>query len=457
MPPSGGLGRGSSGVFYEHHRAIQVPAQRAAGRATGSNRYEKTGRMVSRRGPPPDPTLHAGGVGEGKRGEGSMDYLTARATASSLSSGVRRLVTLAALSAVALVSPVGSATASAHAPLKVCATCTYTDIPAALAAAAAQSGDDTIRVAPGSYPEAIAVATNVTLLGAGSAQTTIGKVDVDAGVSVTIRGVTITTGSNHQTGVTNAGTLILRSSVVSDNTALEAAGIFNQGTGTLTLQDSSVTRNFAFLGSGGGIRNDGTLKVQNSTISHNGADGVGAGIFNLATLALRNSTVSDNACFSGGGAGIFNAATGTATLTNSTVNGGQVVTPGFGGGISNHGNLTLVDTTVSGNFPGHRGGGIYNGPTGTATLRDSTVSGNAVGIDFVSAPASGGGVYNEGTFVMQDSIVTRNRASGSGGGISNAGTLTLLDSLVRDNTAPIGPNIFNDGGTVTVKDTTVQP
>ena len=380
-----------------------------------------------------------------------MYHLTARAKSSPLSSGARRLVALAALAAVLLVSPVGSA--RANAPFKVCATCTYTDIPAALAAAAAQSGDDTIQVAPGSYPEAVTVSTNVSLLGAGSGQTTIGGVDVGAGVSATIRGVAITTGN--RTGVTNAGTLTLRSSVVRDNTTFpETAGIFNQDTGTLTLQDSIVTRNLA----GGAIRNDGTLIVQNSTISRNGADGSGAGIFNSGTLTLRNSTVSDNACFTPtGGAGIFNAPTGTATLINSTVSGGNVLAPGFGGGISNHGNLTLLESTVSGNFPGHRGGGIYNGPTGTTTLRDSTVSGNGVSVDYVSESASGGGIYNEGTLVIHHSTISGNRSSASGGGISNTGTLTLLGSIVLDNTAPIGPGIFNDGGTMTIKDSTVQP
>jgi hypothetical protein len=109
------------------------------------------------------------------------------------------------------------------------------------------------------------VAPVVSLLGAGSGLTTIGGVDVGAGVSVSIRGVTITTGFNHETGVTNAGTLTLKSSVVRDNINSEVGGIFNKGTGTLTLQDSTVTQNFAYLGSGGGIFNAGTLTVQNST------------------------------------------------------------------------------------------------------------------------------------------------------------------------------------------------
>jgi hypothetical protein len=358
-----------------------------------------------------------------------MYYPTARETASQFSLAVRRLVVLVALAAVALVSPVGSATAKA--PFKVCATCTYTDIPSALVAAAAQSGDDTIQVAPGSYPEAFTVSTNVTLLGAGAGQTTIGELDVSAGVSVTINGVTIHGvgfGGPGESGITNAGTLTLKSSVVSDNQTLAGAGILNLSTGTATVQDSTVTGNSAFLASGGGILNAGTMTLQASTVSHNGTFGAGGGIFNQGTLTLQASTVSDNGAF------------------------------GPGGGIANHGALMLQDSTVSGNSScctSFGGGGIFNGGTGTMTLRNSTVTGNSA---FLVA-RDGGGILNEGTMTLRDSTVSGNNAIDRGGGIYNSstGTGTLTNSTVIDNTAPVGPGIFNDGGTMTIKDSTVQP
>jgi hypothetical protein len=359
-----------------------------------------------------------------------MSYLTTRATASPLPAGLRSLLALAALAAVALVYPIGSATANA--PFKVCATCTYTDIPAALVAAAAQSGDDTIQVAPGSYPEAITVSTNVTLLGAGAGQTTIGELDVSAGVSVTINGVTIDGdgfGGQGESGITNAGTLTLKSSVVSGNqAAIAGAGILNLSTGTATVQDSTVTGNSAFLGSGGGILNAGTMSLQHSTVSHNGTGAAGGGIYNQGALTLQASTVSDNGAY------------------------------GPGGGIANQGALTLQDSTVSDNLVccwDLGGGGIYNGATGTTTLRNSTVSGNAASLFALV----GGGISNHGTLTLRDSTVSANSAIERGGGIYNSstGTGTLSHSTVIDNTAPVGPGIFNDGGTMTIKDSTVQP
>jgi hypothetical protein len=356
-------------------------------------------------------------------------YYSQKATASPLSSGLRRLVVVFALAALALVSPVGSATANA--PFKVCATCTYSDIPAALVAAAAQSGDDTIQVAPGSYPEPITVSTNVTLLGAGAGQTTIGELDVSAGVSVTINGVTVDGvgfGGPGESGITNAGTLTLKSSVVSGNQTIAGAGILNLSTGTATVQDSTVTGNSAFLASGGGILNAGTMTLQHSTVSDNGTFGAGGGIFNQGTLTLRASTVSDNGAF------------------------------GPGGGIYNQGTVTLQDSTISDNesccVPSG-GGGIYNSATGTMTLRNSTVSGNAASLFALV----GGGISNHGTLTLRDSTVSGNSAIERGGGIYNSstGTGTLTNSTVIDNTAPVGPGIFNDGGTMTIKDSTVQP
>ncbi len=259
------------------------------------------------------------------------------------------LVVLAALGAVALVASVGAATAGG--PLKVCATCTYTDISAALAAAAAQNGHETIQIEAGSYPpSAFTVSTNVSLIGAGAGQTTIGGVIVDAGVSVTIKDVTITNvsgGPGDDRGVRNAGDLTLKNSVVTGNFADGAAGIFNESTGTVTLQDSTVTGNGAFLGSGGGIYNLGTMILRDSTVSENVTFGSGGGIFNSGTLLLQGSAVSNNAAFSSGG------------------------------GISNGGTMILRDSTVSDNLAvSDGGGGIYNGAAGTTTMSNSMVSGN---------------------------------------------------------------------------------
>ncbi len=138
-------------------------------------------------------------------------------------------------------------------------------------------------------------------------------------------------------------------------------------------------------------------------------------------------------------------------LAGLTITGGS--TSGEGGGIRNNGTLTLTDSMVSGNSTTVSygdGGGICN--YGTLTLANSTVSGN-------SAEGDGGGIDNEGTLTLTNSTVSGNSAE-DGGGIENYydGTLTLTDSTVSDNSATeSGGGIYNyRDGVVMLMDSTVS-
>src|SRR6516164_5279791 len=145
--------------------------------------------------------------------------------------------------------------ASAAATLTVCSTgCQYTTITNALNAATA---GDTIMIGPGAYGGGLTIDKNLSLIGAGSAQTTISGgspvVTVSSGVRSTIRGLTISGG---------------------------VAGPFGGGVnnaGTLSVADSTVTENnpVALPAFGGGIYNTGSLTLNHSTVAGNGGDGSG--------------------------------------------------------------------------------------------------------------------------------------------------------------------------------------
>jgi hypothetical protein len=216
----------------------------------------------------------------------------------------------------------GQASAKKQRRIKVCPSgCDYVTIQDAVNAA---PDGAKIVIAPGTYgefsiPGTNSGLTNVTLVGAGAGETTVGHAVIDSGESVAIRGVTITRAATPR--------------------VVDGGGIDNSG--TLTLNDSTVTQNAALAG--GGILNSGTLMLNDSTVSDNSGRG-GGGILNWGTVTLKHSTVSGN--------------------------GAQV-----GGGVSNAGTLTLTGSTISGNGA-DTGGGIYEYSSSPVTLKDSKVSGN---------------------------------------------------------------------------------
>ena len=117
------------------------------------------------------------------------------------------------------------------------------------------------------------IASNLDLVGLGARGLTIDAAGncrvlfVDAGVTASISGLTVTGGLADYGG-----------------------GIFNEG--TLSVASLMITGNSAQFG--GGIYSQGTLSVSNSTIANNSADSHGGGIYNYGRLSAANSTISGN-------------------------------------------------------------------------------------------------------------------------------------------------------------------
>ncbi len=231
-------------------------------------------------------------------------------------------------------------------------------------------------------------------------------------------------------------------------------GIFNEG--TLVLKRSVVVDNTGQFG--GGIANHGDATILQSTIDHNG-EYEGGNIFNAGTLVVKDSRLTRG----GGrfGQGLWNATGATATLIRTSVTDNDVGIPFSGGGIENHGDLTLSHSVVSRNVSVW-GGGILNG--GTIHLDSSTVSHNTSefsGGGILNGPAFFAGTGNEQVFLKNSKVISN---TGSfGGGIYNKGGVTLDDdSRIGKNTAGgegQGGGMFNDpGATVTgVTDDTFTP
>jgi len=202
--------------------------------------------------------------------------------------------------------------------------------------------------------------------------------DVDAGVTLTIRDTTIRDGRAYQYydggGILSRGNLIIENSTIAGNSGEEGGGIF---TNQATITGSRITSNKACL---------------LNPYCWNGGGGIYA-----KELTLIDSTVADNIAFGGeewagygGGEGGGISIYGSGTIVGSTISGNRATVgwdgynnfapvPSLGGGISIKGDVTIVNSTISNN-EANNGGGIRI-QRGSVSLINSTLTGNNAKVD----------------------------------------------------------------------------
>jgi hypothetical protein len=135
------------------------------------------------------------------------------------------------------------------------------------------------------------------------------------------------------------------------------AALLNLSSGNVSVSDCTITGNNIGGFGGGAYSQAGHVTFENCTISNNTAL-QGAGVDNQATMNLLNCTVVGNtattsASDSGGGGGIVNANLGAMTLFSCTISGNSATTNNNGsggGGIYNaSGTVHIGNTIVSAN------------------------------------------------------------------------------------------------------------
>jgi hypothetical protein len=244
----------------------------------------------------------------------------------------------------------------------------------------ARSAYGTITLSSGS----LEIGTNLTIDGPGAKNVTINgnstfqDLLVDANVTATVSGLTITGGAAPTTypygggGILNDGSLTVANCVITGNSGGEVGGgILNND--SVTVINSVVSRNTASFGAGINNGPTASLKISGSTISNNVAGDLNGGIGNFGgSVKITNSVVSDNSAASGGG--------GIGDTKFS-----------FGSGGGGGGTLTINNSIVSGNSAPHgeNGGGILVSG-GALTISGSTVANNTTGSSTASFGAGGG-------------------------------------------------------------------
>jgi parallel beta-helix repeat protein len=277
----------------------------------------------------------------------------------------------------------------------------------------------------------------VTISGDGATRVFV----VDAGVSATISGVTISEGST-----TGAG-----------------GGLYDYG--TATLNDVTITNNSS-VGDGGGVATSdgGSVTLTNCTIAGNTSGGDGGGVANAATgsAVLIDCTVSGNSSATAAG-GVYLA--GAGTLENTIVAGntasGDPSDIGGTGGASGSNNLIGtggsdgLTTGGIGNIvdvanPGLEPLADYGGPTDTmALIPDSPAIGAGIALSEIStdergAPRSTIGAIDIGAFQDQGYSVTVSSGSPQAAMVNDAFSAPLVALLKEGFVNTPLPNVTVD-------------
>jgi hypothetical protein len=124
------------------------------------------------------------------------------------------------------------------------------------------------------------------------------------------------------------------------------------------------------------------------------------------------------------------------------------------GAISNVGTLFVSRTIIADNDGGHEGGGIYN--EGDAIVENSSIVRNG--------SADGGGILNHGSLIVKNSAIIFNSTDccNPGGGILNlGGSVEIVNSTIAENVAGGafghgGGGIANIGGDLSVTNSTIR-
>ncbi len=254
-----------------------------------------------------------------------------------------------------------------------------------------------------------------------------------AEVAIDLNGHTLKgTGSNSV--ITNRGTFTLNDSSGNDSGELTGP----------TSEDNGVER-------GGGVCNEGGFTMNGGKICNNAVSFFGAGVYNSGTFTMTGGEISGNTASYGGG--VYNSNYGTFTMTGGEIS-GNTSPLDEGGGVYNSNEVIMTGGKISGNFAAIGGGVYMNRDSCTFIMTGGEINDN-------SSYDNGAGVCaNRGEFTMTDSVISGNSApynDSTGGGVyvGSGCTFTMINSEICDNTACYGGGV-DDNGTFIMTDSVIS-
>ncbi len=300
---------------------------------------------------------------------------------------------------------------------------------------------------------------------AGSSTVTMKNITIDGGAkwsgddlaTRTNSGIKLS-GNGALIWVDNGGTLILESGVTLQNSdlgsgfygaAVTVGGTGNcNGKGNLIIKEGVALKNNR-ANQGGAIcvlNNISELTMEGGTIENNQA-GLGGGVLSVGTVEMTGGKIANNYAENAGGV-FFNK--------SFIMSGGEICgneSADNGGGVYCSGNFKMKNSKIANNQASTdtgSGGGVYISSSATLQMEDGIIENNK--------SASGGGVYNNGKFIMKSSSINGNEITGTTGGglfVCN-GSLNLSgNSVITENKdgKEAANNVYlNSGRTISISD-----
>lgn len=267
--------------------------------------------------------------------------------------------------------------------------------------------------------------------------------------------------------ICNKGTLIMNGGSITGNDMQQNShhpgngGVFNDVGATFTMNEGSISKNgrippyevasthetYSEEGYAGGVTNLGTFTMSGGEIRGNGCysnarvKGAG-GVNNLGTFTLEGDGIiaENRTTIAGDVGGVYNSKDAMFTLKENAVirennNNAEIsgnVARLSGGGVYNDGNFIMDGGTITGHKVTQFGGGVYNSVDGTFEMKSGLITKNeAMGESTTALNSStGGGVFNSGTFNMHGGKITYNTAA-KGGGIQSGIDPNFSDGLAK--------------------------
>ncbi|HZM02771.1 MAG TPA: immunoglobulin domain-containing protein [Candidatus Saccharimonadales bacterium] len=333
--------------------------------------------------------------------------------------------------------------------------------------------------------------------------------------TITISNTVILDGTNHLITVSGGSAVQLFKILPSGQLTLRHLTLANgldNGNALLFLGTASAY--------GGAIYTQGNLDVENCVFTNNsvispgydfydGKSTYGGAIYNAGSLTISNSLFANNSAVggsgdaehvssagSGFGGAIYNAggslSLGNDIFSNNLATGGTGI-PVFGGGHAGNGyggaivsaggvtaatSIQVLSNTVSGGEAssfnmggpvscGSACGGAFYVSGGTVAITNSSFLGNSAwGADrnastgiVTPGQSQGGSIFNSGSTLLSQCVLTGNSATGGecnesslaggvgqGGAVYNAGSIKLFESTISFNTAMGGAREYVGGG-----------